>query len=119
MQKTRYAVEQIAFALRQAEGGTPVSEVCRTMGGQRSDLLPVEEGRRHGRRGTPAPEGPGGGESHEDWRSGGDPRRCRCSHAADAIVVTIPSRGSSSLDSVRTGRTPRTHSHPEELSRDR
>ncbi len=32
MQKTRYSVEQIAFALRQAEGGTPVPEVCRKMG---------------------------------------------------------------------------------------
>ncbi len=32
MQKTRYSVEQIAFALRQAEGGTLVPEVCRKMG---------------------------------------------------------------------------------------
>ena len=32
MKKTRYTEEQIAFALRQAEGGTPVSEVIRKMG---------------------------------------------------------------------------------------
>ena len=32
MKKSRYTAEQIAFALRQAETGTPVSEVCRKMG---------------------------------------------------------------------------------------
>ncbi len=32
MKKSRYAAEQIAFALRQAESGTPVLEVCRKMG---------------------------------------------------------------------------------------
>lgn len=30
--KKRFMGEQIAFALRQAEGGTPVTEVCRNMG---------------------------------------------------------------------------------------
>ena len=30
--KKRYTNEQIAFALRQAESGTPVQEVCRKMG---------------------------------------------------------------------------------------
>ena len=30
--KKRFSEEQIAFALRQAEGGTPVTEVCRKMG---------------------------------------------------------------------------------------
>jgi putative transposase len=30
--KKRFTEEQIAFALRQAEGGTPVAEVCRKMG---------------------------------------------------------------------------------------
>ena len=32
MKKTRYTTEQIAFALRQADGGTAVQEVCRKMG---------------------------------------------------------------------------------------
>ena len=32
MKKSRYTEEQIAYALRQAEGGTRVSEVCRKMG---------------------------------------------------------------------------------------
>ena len=32
MKRKRYADERVAFALRQAEGGTPVAEVCRKMG---------------------------------------------------------------------------------------
>ncbi len=32
MKKTRYTEEQIAFALKQAELGTPVEEVCRKLG---------------------------------------------------------------------------------------
>ena len=32
MKKSGYTEEQIAFALRQAEGGTPVADVCRQMG---------------------------------------------------------------------------------------
>jgi len=32
MRKSRFTEEQIAFALRQAESGTKVSEVCRKMG---------------------------------------------------------------------------------------
>ncbi len=32
MKKSRYAEEQIAFALKQAEPGTTVAEVCRKMG---------------------------------------------------------------------------------------
>lgn len=32
MPKKRFTDEQIAFALRQAEGGTPVGEICRKMG---------------------------------------------------------------------------------------
>jgi len=32
MKRKRYTDEQIAFALRQAEAGTPVDEICRRMG---------------------------------------------------------------------------------------
>jgi putative transposase len=32
MKKSQYTAEQIAFAIRQAESGTPVEEVCRKMG---------------------------------------------------------------------------------------
>ena len=32
MKRSRYTEEQIAFALRQAEGGTAVGEVCQKMG---------------------------------------------------------------------------------------
>ena len=32
MKKSKYTEEQIAFALKQAEVGTPVEEVCRKMG---------------------------------------------------------------------------------------
>jgi putative transposase len=32
MKKSKFTEQQIAFALEQAEGGTPVAEVCRKMG---------------------------------------------------------------------------------------
>lgn len=32
MKRSRFTDQQIAFALRQAEEGTPVAEVCRKMG---------------------------------------------------------------------------------------
>ena len=32
MKRKRYTDEQIAFALRQAEGGTAVAEICRKLG---------------------------------------------------------------------------------------
>jgi putative transposase len=32
MKKSRYTEEQIAYVLRQAEAGTPVSDVCRAAG---------------------------------------------------------------------------------------
>ena len=41
MKKTRYTDEQIAFALRQAETGTPVQEMIRKMGISPSRLFIV------------------------------------------------------------------------------
>ena len=32
MKKSKYSPEQVTFALKQAESGTPVTEVCRKMG---------------------------------------------------------------------------------------
>ena len=32
MKKSKYSAEQVTFALRQAESGTPVAEICRKMG---------------------------------------------------------------------------------------
>ena len=32
MNSSRYTAEQVAFAMRQAESGTPVPEICRKMG---------------------------------------------------------------------------------------
>ena len=43
MKGKRYSDEQITYALRQAEGGTPVAEICRQLGGERGELLSVEE----------------------------------------------------------------------------
>lgn len=32
MKKSKFSEEQIAYALRQADGGTPVGDVCRQLG---------------------------------------------------------------------------------------
>ena len=32
MKKSKYSAEQVTFAMRQSESGTPVPEVCRKMG---------------------------------------------------------------------------------------
>ena len=40
MKKSRYTEEQIAFALKQAELGTPVNEVCRKLGVSEPTLGP-------------------------------------------------------------------------------
>ena len=52
MKKSRYTEEQTAFALKQAETGTPVAEVLRRMGISEQTCLTLEEALRrlgHGR----------------------------------------------------------------------
>jgi hypothetical protein len=44
MMKSRYTEEQIAFALRQAETGTPVAEVIRRMGAFGADFSDRTDG---------------------------------------------------------------------------
>jgi len=53
MKRKRYTDEQIAFALRQAEAGTPVAEICRKMGvSQQTFYHLAEEVRGDGRGGA-------------------------------------------------------------------
>ena len=69
MKKSKFTEEQIAFALRQAETGTRVAEVCRKMG--ISEMTFYRWKRKYGglgapsleaaRRGEPAAQAPGGG----------------------------------------------------------
>ena len=43
MKKSRFTEEQILYALRQAESGTPQADVCRKLGMQRGRVLHLEE----------------------------------------------------------------------------
>jgi putative transposase len=43
MKRSRYSDEQIAYALRQAESGTAVADVCRQLRDQRGNVLHLEE----------------------------------------------------------------------------
>jgi len=51
MRKKTFSEEQIALALREAEAGTPVTEVCRKMGVSEQSFY-----RGHGGGGTPEVE---------------------------------------------------------------
>jgi putative transposase len=51
MKKSRYTEEQIAFALRQAEGGTPVGDVCRQMGVSEASFYVWKK--KYGKLGSP------------------------------------------------------------------
>ena len=63
MKKTKFTEQQIAFALRQAETGTRVVEVCRKLGISGCDVLQLEEEVRWpGGVGATAPEATGRGE---------------------------------------------------------
>ena len=57
MRRKQFTEEQSAFALRQAESGTPVAEVIRKMGITEPTCLTLEEAVcRHGRDGDPPPQ---------------------------------------------------------------
>ena len=87
MKKSRYTEEQVAYALRLAETGTPVADVCRQIGHRRGDVLPLEEevrqpGRARGARaaadarGERALEAPGGRpDARQADPPGGDPKK--------------------------------------------
>ena len=71
MKKSRYTEEQIAFALKQAETGTPVAEVIRRMGVS-EQTLPLEEGVwRAGRRRAAAGQAARGREPQAEAACGG------------------------------------------------
>jgi len=40
MKRKRFTEEQISYALRQAEGGTPVAEICRKLQVALPDIIP-------------------------------------------------------------------------------
>jgi putative transposase len=55
MKKSRFTEAQIAFALRQAESGTPVAEIIRKLGIAEQTFFPLEkEVRGDGCRGAQA-----------------------------------------------------------------
>ena len=43
MKKSKFTDQQIAFALKQAETGTPLEEVCRKLGISQQTFLSLEE----------------------------------------------------------------------------
>ena len=56
MKRSRYSEEQIAFALRQAESGTPATEVCRKMGVTEQGFYRWKRKYAHGRCRVEAPQ---------------------------------------------------------------
>ena len=43
MKRSKFSEEQITFALRQHEAGTPAEDVCRQLGVSQATILRVEE----------------------------------------------------------------------------
>ena len=54
MKRKRFSEEQIAFALRQAESGTTIEEICRKMGISEPTFYRWSRPSTGGRRSTPA-----------------------------------------------------------------
>ena len=61
VKKSKFTDEQIAFALKQAELGTRVEEVCRKMGISEATFYSLEEALRRCRSFRAAPLAPAGG----------------------------------------------------------
>jgi transposase-like protein len=57
MKKSKFTEQQIAFALQQAEGGTPVEEICRKLGISQATFFRWKKiyGGHRSRRGDQAP----------------------------------------------------------------
>jgi transposase len=71
MKRKRSSDEQIAFALRQAESGTAVEEICRKLGVSEPTCLTVEEAvRRNGCPGDPTAQAARGREQQAEEAGG-------------------------------------------------
>ena len=73
MKRSKFTEEQISFALRQAETGTRVAEVCRKMGVSEATFYNLEEEVWRPWRGRGAPPGgqPGYGRGAAGMRGAG------------------------------------------------
>ena len=72
MKSSRYTAEQVAFALRQAEEGTPVGEICRKMGiAEQTFYRWKKRLEGMGVAGGETAEGAGGGEPEAEAAGGG------------------------------------------------
>ena len=90
MKKSRFTEEQIAFALKQAETGTPVAEVAAPDGHHRADILPLEEAlRRFGHGRTAAAEAARGREPQAQAARGrSEPRQAHPAGRARKKALT-------------------------------
>jgi hypothetical protein len=60
MKRSRFSEEQIVYAIRQAESGTPIGDVCAGNWHRRANLLRLEKEVRASRRERTPPAAPGG-----------------------------------------------------------
>ena len=65
MKGKRYTDEQITFALRQAEGGTPVADVCRQMGVSEASFYLWKK--KYGKLGLTELRDAAGRRAHTQW----------------------------------------------------
>ena len=89
MKKSQFTDQQIAFAVQQAEAGVAVEEVCRKLGDQPADVLPLEEEVcRPGRRGGASAEAAGRREQ-EAQGAGGRPQPRQADPAGCAVKKAL------------------------------